>query len=409
MTATATQTAAPKLWFAVVVVLIDALGLGIIIPILPGLLKELTGRGVNETAFIGGAMMAVYALNQFVFGPIMGALSDKFGRRPLILFCLGTLVVDYMLMALSWSVWVLFVGRFVAGLAGASHSVATAYVTDISERDKRSANIGLIGAAFGVGFILGPVLGGLASLIDLRAPLWIAAALCAIGVVFAYVAVPESLPQDRRRSFSLAASNPFSALWRLARIPALGALLVVAFLNALGGFVYPAIWAYWGTEVFGWGGPMIALSLACYGIGVALVQGGLIRVIIPMIGEPRTIWLGLSIAVAGLFLFSLANTQWMVFAIIPIACLSHMADAALIGVMSKQVPDTEQGELQGVIGSLSAITAIVTPLWATAVFFVAADREAGFYFPGAPYILAAVITLLALIPLARGLRNARLS
>ena len=401
-------TRQPQLWFGAFVVFIDALGLGIILPILPDLLEELTGRPVNATAFIGGALTAIYALNQFLFGPIVGALSDRFGRRPLILFCLGMLMLDYVLMAISWSVWVLFLGRFVAGLAGASYSVATAYITDLSERDQRSANIGLIGAAFGTGFIFGPILGGLAGAWDVRAPFWAAAALCAIGVGFGLFVLPESLRPEKRRPFSFRNSNPFSALFRAFALPGLGAFLLCYFLSALGGFTYPAIWAYWGKEVFAWSPAMIGASLAAYGIGSAIVQGGLIRVIIPKLGEPRTIWLGLLMAVLALFLFAFAWQTWMVFAIIPIACLSHMFDAGLVGVMTKQVSDSEQGELQGVIGALAAVTSVVTPLAATAIFFATADRQAGFYFPGAPYFLAAIVTLFVAVPLARGLRRAQL-
>lgn len=399
----------PRLWFGVFVVFIDALGLGIIIPILPDLLEELTGRGVNETAFVGGALMAIYALNQFLLGPIVGALSDQFGRRPLILFCLGMLTLDYILMAVSWSVWVLFLGRFLAGLAGASYSVATAYITDISERDKRSANIGLIGAAFGMGFIFGPILGGLAGAWDVRAPFWVAAALCAFGVSFGMFAQPESLSRENRRPFSFRNSNPFAALMRAFALPGLGGFLLCYFLVALGGFTYPAIWAYWGKEVFGWSPAMIGFSLAAYGIGSAIVQGGLIRVVIPRLGEPRTVWLGLAMAVVALFLFAFAWEPWMVFAIIPIACLSHLYDAGITGLMTKQVSDSEQGELQGVIGALAAVTSVVTPLAATAIFFATADREEGIYFPGAPYFLAGLVTLFCVIPLARGLRRARLT
>jgi DHA1 family tetracycline resistance protein-like MFS transporter len=188
----------PALWFAVFVVFIDALGMSIIIPIMPKLLGELTGQTVAESALWGGVLTAVYAVNQFLFGPIIGALSDRFGRRPLILLSLAALVIDYLLMAVAWTVWLLFLGRFLAGLAGAAYTVATAYIADVSPKDKRSQNFGLVGAAFGVGFIIGPVLGGLAAMIDVRAPLYLAAAICFIGVLFGFFVLPESLKDENR-------------------------------------------------------------------------------------------------------------------------------------------------------------------------------------------------------------------
>jgi len=293
----------PALWFAVFVVFIDALGMSIIIPIMPKLLGDLTGQSVAETAMIGGVLTAVYAINQFLFGPIVGALSDRFGRRPLILVSLAALVIDYLLMALAWSVWILFIGRFLAGIAGASYTVATAYIADVSEKSKRSQNFGLVGAAFGVGFIVGPVLGGLVATIDVRAPLYLAAFICFIGVLFGLFVLPESLREENRRAFSLKSANPFSSLMRAFKMKGLQAFLMVMTLLSLADFTYPAIWAYWGTQTFAWSETMIGISLAYYGVGTAIVQGGLIRWIIPAIGEPKTIVLGLvSSAVAFILL-----------------------------------------------------------------------------------------------------------
>lgn len=397
----------PSLWFAVFVAFIDALGVGIILPIMPDLLVELTGRTVAGTAIVGGFMAAVYALNQFLFGPVVGALSDQYGRRPLILACLATLTIDYILMGLAWSVWLLFLGRFLAGMAGASYSVATAYIADVSPRAKRSQNFGLIGAAFGIGFIFGPTLGGVAGAYDLRAPFWVAAALCFVGTVVGFFFLPESLADQNRRGFSWANSNPFASLLRAFNLPGLGQFLLAFFILTLAGMAYPVLWAYWGKEALGWSAQMIGVSLTAYGIGVAVVQGGLIRAIIPWMGEPNTLRFGFTCAAISAFIFGISTESLMVFAAIPIACLSHVGDAALSGVMTKQVSDSEQGELQGVMGSMVAVCSIVSPLIMTAIFFRMANPDGAIYFPGAPFILVALLTMLALIPLERALRTAR--
>jgi len=228
----------PALWFAVFVIFIDALGMSIIIPIMPDLLVELTGQSVAQTAMIGGLMTAVYAINQFLFGPVIGALSDRFGRRPLILISLGALVIDYLLMAVAWNIWLLFLGRFLAGLAGASYTVATAYIADVSEKSKRSENFGLVGAAFGLGFVIGPVIGGLVSTLGVRAPLLLAAAICFVGVLFGLFMLPESLKPENRRPFSLKSSNPFSALFRAFKLPGLQSFLLVVTLMNLMTFIF---------------------------------------------------------------------------------------------------------------------------------------------------------------------------
>lgn len=393
---------APALWFPLFVVFIDALGMGIIMPIMPDLLVELTGQTVAQSAFIGGVLMAVYALNQFIFGPIVGALSDRFGRRPLILACLVTLCLDYVLMAVAWTVTLLFIGRFIAGIAGASYSVATAYIADVSPREKRSANFGLIGAAFGVGFVFGPMLGGLAGSYDIRAPFYLAALLCFIGVIFGLFVLPESLKDSNRRAFSLRNANPFVSLKRAFLLPGLGAFLLAYTLIALSDFTYPAIWSYWGKETFSWSASTIGLTLTYYGIGTAIVQGGLIRLMIPLIGEPRTMVFGLCCATLSAFLFGLASQTWMVLAIIPLACLSHVAQAAMTGMMTQQVSDSEQGELQGVIGSITAVASIGSPLVMTAIFFRMADPN-GHYLPGAPFLVAGGLLVLASIPIRRAL------
>ena len=398
----------PALWFAIFVVFIDALGMSIIIPILPDLLEELTGRTIAETAFIGGVMTAVYALNQFLFGPIIGALSDRYGRRPVILLSLGALTIDYILMAVSWTVWILFIGRFLAGFAGASYTVAAAYIADVSDRNKRSENFGLIGAAFGLGFVIGPALGGMVGAeFGTRAPLWLSAGLCFGGVLFGLFVLPESLRDENRRSFSLRNANPFSSLLRAFSLPGLGMFLAAYVLITLADFTYPAIWAYWSKEVFAWDARMIGFSLAVYGVFTALVQGGLIRAVIPRLGEPRTIWLGLSFAVASFFMIGTATTSWMVFAIIPISSISHLLGAALTGMMTREVSDSEQGELQGILGAIGAVTSVVSAIVMTWIFLKTGNEQAAIYMPGAPFLLAGTLTLIAALPLWVALSRVR--
>jgi len=389
----------PALWFAVFVVLIDALGMSIIIPIMPDLLEELTGRPVAETAVIGGFLTAVYALNQFLFGPMVGALSDRYGRRPVILFAMFALTLDYLLMAVSWSVWVLFLGRFLAGLSGASYTVATAYIADISEKKDRAANFGLVGAAFGLGFVFGPALGGIAAEFGVRAPLYLSAGLAGLGVIFGVFFLPESLREENTRDFNLRAANPFSSLQRAFALPGVGLLILAHTLISLSDWVYPAIWAYWGTETFGWTPRMIAITLTVYGLSAAAVQGGLIRIVIPAIGEVRAIFVGMGFSIVSLSLLAFASATWMVICIIMIAALAHITGAALSGLMANRVGDNVQGELQGVLGALGAVSSVVTSLVATSVFFTFSKADAPIYFPGAPFLLSALLSVAALIPL----------
>lgn len=397
----------PAMWFAVFVVFIDALGMSIIIPIMPDLLAELTGRSVAQTALIGGFLTAIYAINQFLFAPIIGALSDRYGRRPLILISLAALCVDYLLMAVSWAVWVLFLGRFLAGIAGASYTVAAAYIVDVSDRSKRAANLGLIGAAFGLGFVIGPAIGGIAAEFGTRMPLFLAAMLSFLGVLFGYFILPESLKPENRRAFSLASANPFSSLTRAFRLQGLRPLLIVFVLITLADWTYPAIWSFWGKESFGWNARMIAITLTIYGVITAIVQGGLIRIAIAKFGEATTCWIGMCAAVVAFFSLSLAPSSAVVFAIIPISALAHFAGAALSGIMTREVSDAEQGELQGILGSIQAVCSVIASLGMTTIFFFLARPDADIYFPGGPFLLAGVLTILAFIPLRKGLANRR--
>ncbi len=401
--------AKPALWFAIFVVLIDALGMSIIFPILPDLLIELTGRQVADIAIVGGALIACYAVNHFLFAPVMGALSDRYGRRPLLLVSLSALVVDYIIMAAAWNIWLLFLGRILAGMAGGSYAVANAYISDVTDEDKRAANFGLVGAAFGIGFVIGPLLGGTVAEIDIRAPFVLAAILCFFGFLFGLFVLPESLAPENRRPFSLKQSNPFASLARAFQLRRLRALLIVFLLMELADHTFPAVWSYWSKESFGWSAMIIGLSLTYYGVGAAVVEGGLIRLAIPKLGEAKTIWIGMVCFVVSMVMFGFATEGWMVFAIMPVAILAGLSPAALRAVMTRSVSSREQGELQGVVGSITAVASVASPLAMTWVFFLVGDREAAFYMPGLPYLIGAVLVAVSFVPLYRALKSTQTS
>jgi len=281
--------------------------------------------------------------------------------------------------------------------------VAAAYIVDVSDRDRRSQNLGLVGAAFGFGFLIGPAVGGFAAEFGTRAPLFLAAGICFAGVLFGLFVLPESLSDQNRRTFSLKNANPFSSLTRAFALAELRPFLLVIFLITFADFTYPAIWAYWGKESFGWDPKMIAITLTVYGVMTAIVQAGLIRVAIAWLGEPRTIWAGIFASIFAFFATSIAPSTLVVLAIIPISALSHVAGATLQGIMSREVSDSEQGELQGILASITAVCTIFASLGMTALFFTLARDGAAVYFPGGPFLVAGLLCVLALIPLRLGL------
>lgn len=385
------------LFFILATVALDAIGIGLIFPVMPDLMIEVTGGSVGEAALWGGIITASFAVMQFLFGPIVGNLSDHFGRRPVLLISLAVVGANYGAMALTASVWVLLLARMVAGIASATHSTANAYIADISAPEARARRFGLVGAAFGVGFIAGPALGGLAGAIDPRAPFWMAAGLAAANLALGALVMPESLGRDLRRPFSLARANPLASLAAIRRLPGLKVLLLVSFLYALTFNVWPSVWAYFGTEVYGWTSGWIGLSLALFGICMALVQGLLVGPTIRALGERRTVLAGFSVETLSYGFLAFNGSGLLALISTPFTALGGITGPALSALSSRATPQNQQGELQGVMSSVNALAMILAPLVMTWVFGAFSGPAAPVYFPGAPFLLSAALMVAAVI------------
>lgn len=383
--------------FILATLMIDAIGIGIVFPIMPDLMDRVGAASTAEGALWGGIMMSAYAAAMFLCGPIIGSLSDAYGRKPILIAALLTLTLDYVIMAMAQTYWVLLLGRIIAGMAGATYITATAYISDIAKPEQRGASFGMIGAAFGIGFVLGPALGGMASGLHITAPFWIAAVLSALNVAFGLFILPESLKSENRRSFGRADLNPFGSILRAFAIPGLAAPLVCIFVFEFANLVYPTLWAFWGREVFAWDGFTIGLSLSAYGVLIAIVQAGLLPRLTRSLGDGRTLILASGAAIVGMVGFGFAGAIWAVAVFLPIAALSDMAPPLMTAFAANRVGDDQQGLVQGVIASLSSVAAVAAPIALTGVFETFVDDQ-GIYFPGAPYVVGAVLVL-AILPL----------
>ncbi|MEM9584319.1 MAG: MFS transporter [Pseudomonadota bacterium] len=389
--------------FVLITLMIDAIGIGIVFPIMPDLMDRVGADDTGQGAFWGGLLMAAYAGALFLCGPIVGSISDAIGRRPILIAALVVLALDYVIMAVAENFWLLLAGRTIAGLAGATYITATAYIADISKPEEKAANFGLIGAAFGLGFVLGPAIGGLAAGISLSAPFWIAAVLSAGNALFGYFVLPESLAPEKRRPFGKRDLNPFKSILDAFRLSGLAVPLICIFVFEFANMVYPTIWAFWIREVFDWPTLYIGLSLAAYGVLLAGVQGGLLPVLINRIGDFRTLMLGMIAALIGMVGFGFTATVAGLVVFLLLAALSDLVPALITAMASNQVKEDRQGVVQGVIASLSSVAAIFSPLVMTGVFQAAVDED-GVYLPGAPFLLAAVLTA-AMVPLVIRLRG----
>ena len=382
------------LTFVLLSVFIDSLGFGIIIPSLPSVIMDLTGEPVSTAADWGGYLMAVYALLQFFMAPIFGNLSDRFGRRPLLLLSLLAFGVDFLLTGLAKSMTWLFVGRAFAGVFGASYSTAGAYIGDISNDDNRAKNFGFIGAAWGSGFTLGPVIGGfVAESIDPRAPFFVAAALALANAAFGFFALPESLPVERRRKFEWVRANPFGALKSLAHLPMVAGLLFAVFLYQIAHDSLPAVWMFYTQHKFGWGPAETGWSLTFVGIMTVIVMGGLTGYVVPRLGERRAIVVGFALMTLGFLGYALVPQGWMIYPALVIGSLGGIANPAVQSVMSKQAGPNSQGELQGAVASITSIAAIISPLFMTQLFSHYSTPGASVQLPGAPYLVAGALVL----------------
>ncbi len=380
------------LLFIFITLLIDVIGFGLIIPVLPDLLASFTGGSVSEAARWGGLLMFTYAAMQFFFSPIIGGLSDQFGRRKVILASLFAFSIDFLVCWWAPTLGWFFVARLISGITGATMTAAMAYIADVSEPEKRSQNFGLVGAAFGLGFIVGPLLGGVVSHhFGLRAPFLAAAGLAMANWLYGFFILPESLRAENRRTFDWKRANPIGTLKALAKYPVvLGLVAPLAFLY-IAGHANQSTWTYITKEKFGWSPLMIAYSLAAVGAATALVQGGLTRVLIPKLGQKRSVMIGLSFYALGFTLFAFADQSWMMFAFIVPLALGGLAGPALQGLLSSQVPPNAQGELQGGLTSIISLTSIAGPLLMTNLFSFFTSEKSPVHFAGAPFLAAAVL------------------
>ncbi len=391
------------LGFIFVTILIDTIGFGIIIPVLPSLIMELTHGTTSEAARIGGWLLFAFAIMQFLFAPVLGGLSDQYGRRPILLGSLFGFGLDYIFLALAPTLGWLFVGRIIAGVMGASFTTAGAYIADISTPEKRGQNFGIIGAAFGVGFIIGPAMGGLLGEYGPRVPFMAAAVLSLLNFLYGLFILPESLKQENRRPFEWKRANPVGSLLNLKRYPVVLGLVASLVLIYIAAHAVQSNWSYYTIEKFKWSSAMIGSSLAAVGVLISIVQGGLIRIIIPAWGQKNSLYVGLGLYSIGLVLFAFATEGWMMFVFLVPYCLGGIAGPALQGIISSQVPSNEQGELQGALTSLMSVTSIFGPLLMAQLFSYFTATNAPVYFPGAPMLMGAVLIVISLLLATRAL------
>ena len=387
----------PAIVLILITLFIDTMGFGIIIPVIPDLLKELTHNdSTSHAALIGGFLITTYAIMQFICGPIFGGLSDRFGRRPVLLASLFGFGVDYIITALAPSVAWLFVARFFAGILGASFTTGGAYISDISTSENRAQNFGLIGVAFGLGFILGPMIGGLLGAYGLRMPFFVAAGLTLVNWLYAFFFLPESLKPENRRKFDWKRANPLGTFKSLFQYTVIKQLFVALTLVYLAAHAVQSNWSFFTTEKFNWGPKEIGISLTVVGVAFAFVQGGLIRVIIPKLGQNRSVYVGLSLTALGMVLYAFASQSWMMYAFTIVYCLGGIAGPALQGIMAGIIPPNAQGELQGGFTSLMSLTSIFGPLLMNVVLFpYFTSSDAPIYFPGSAMFLGAVFCLIS--------------
>jgi MFS transporter, DHA1 family, tetracycline resistance protein len=379
--------------FVFVAVLVDSIGFGIILPVLPRLIMQLTGVTIDRAATYGGWLAFVYALMQFFCAPVLGNLSDRFGRRPVLLFSLLALGCDYLIMGFAPAIGWLFAGRVIAGMAGASFTPAYAYVADITEPHKRAQSFGLMSAAFGVGFILGPAVGGVLGAWGARAPFFAAGAIALANFAFGYLALPESLPPEARRPFHWARANPLGMLLQMRRRPAVSLMLGALFLWQLGHQVLPSTWAFYTISKFHWTSAQIGYSLAFVGALMALAQGVFTRVLIPFLGgERRAALAGMAAALIAYVGYALVTRGWMMYVVALTTFVFALTYPSMNALASRQIPANAQGELQGAVACLYSLSSILGPPLMTQVFGYFSGRAAPVYFPGAAFVTAAALT-----------------
>lgn len=383
--------------FILLTVVIDAMGIGLIMPVMPDLILDVQGGSLANAALWGGVLSTSFAIMQFLFGPVIGNLSDRFGRRPILLASLAVMALDYLVMALAGTIWLLLAGRIVGGITAATHSTAAAFMADTRPPEKRGAGFGLISAAFGVGFVLGPLIGGFLGEFGPRAPFYSAAILSSANFAFGWLILPETVTDAIRRPFRWKRANPLGAVGNIRALPGLGRMLVVLFLYQLAFNVYPAIWAFFTQARFDWDTRLIGISLATYGISIALVQGGLIRVALKYLGETSTVIVSFGFALLSFAILGFISNGTLALALIPVSALAAMATPAIQALMSHRIPADAQGELQGILTSVNALALILSPLMMTGVFAAFTSTAAPIYLPGAPFLASLLLATAGLI------------
>ncbi len=383
--------------FVFITMLVDTIGLGLIIPVTPAIIKQLTGQTLSGAAGWGGWLMFVYALMQFLCAPLIGNLSDRFGRRPVLILSLVALAIDYVITGLAPTIAWLFVGRFLSGVAGAAYPTVNAYIADVSPPEKRAANFGLTGAAFGIGFVLGPALGGvIGDHWGPRMPFFVAGAIAIANALFGLLVMAESLPPERRRRFEFWRANPVGTLKSLGRFPTMFGLIGVTILLRLAHDSLPATWTFYTMLKFNWSPAEVGYSLMAVGALTAVTSGILPRLVVPRIGETRAVIAGLAFSTLGYAGYAFSGQPWMMYAWMVVWALGGIGSPALNAILSHQVPADEQGELMGALASTGSVTSIVAPLLLTNLFAYFTSGHAFIYFAGAAFLAAALFEFGAL-------------
>jgi DHA1 family tetracycline resistance protein-like MFS transporter len=391
--------------FILITVLLDMLGFGLIVPVLPNLVTTMQGGSISQASATYGWFVATYALMQFVFSPILGNLSDAIGRRPVILVSLFGAGLDYLLMAFAPNLTWLFIGRVVSGITGANITAANAYIADVSPPEQRARNFGLIGACFGVGFVLGPAAGGLLGHFGLRTPFMAAAGLTLLNALYGFFVLPESHPAERRRAFDWRRANPLASLRVLGHYPVVLGLTASLVLASLAHQAFPSTWVLYTTYRFHWTELDNGLSLAAVGLTAIVVQGGLTGMVITRFGERRALLFGMTVSCVNFVLYGLANQGWMFYCIIVVGSIGAVASPALQSLISRQIPLDEQGAVQGALTSLQSLTGIAGPILVTHLFGYFISDAAPVHLPGAAFFFGSILVATAVLVAARNLRR----
>jgi DHA1 family tetracycline resistance protein-like MFS transporter len=391
--------------FVLVTVLLDMLALGVMVPVLPRLVVEFMGGDIAGAATVTGWFGLAWALMQFVFSPVLGALSDRFGRRPVIILSNLGLGLDYVVMALAPSLWWLFVGRVISGITAATSATAGAYIADVTPPEKRAARFGMLGGAFGLGFIIGPAVGGILGDIDLRLPFWVAAGLSLANALYGYFVLPESLPSARRAKFHWRTANPLGALKLLRAHPVLTGLATAVFLERVAHDSLPRVFVLYTEYRYQWSAATVGLALAAIGLAQMVVSGGLVGATVKRLGERRTLATGLVCGGLGFVIYGLAPTGTWFMVGLPLMALCGLAGPAMQGLMTREIGPSDQGKLQGALASLQGIAGLIGPLLFTQTFAAAIRADGAFHLPGAPYLLSAVLIAIGLVVALRATRR----